>query len=587
MVGRFVATGIVASCMIGAQAAALVHYEVPPMSDVKRLPDTPVADGVKGGTVRIILAKDEYEPGSFVIEPLEDLGRVQLALTPFTNERGETLPADSLDLKVVKVWYQNRNAWNNYFGDTGFALCPELLLNDENLIRVDTAKTANYARLTAKDGSVTEQWINPPRQMDKVFWDWHNGGEAFTCMRPEFADADTLQPVELRKGERKQFFLTVRTGKETKAGVYRGAVEVKVKDEGEQRRKNSLHSIHVAVRVLDFVLPAPASYADETRLFDISFYTHDSIAEFTRLNGGDFELAKRQFAAVMKNRVAHGQTVNFCGHLLSPVEGDCTRAAMREAGMREDIAVGVVPYADSGFDVELEATARRSYAAVTNALGHGNVCAVYGDETGATTLRDNHRFYRAMRKAGYRLFLANTEKLFRLSACDYAGGWVNFSDAPDNDAMPLLWGRLPNDTTVAWYANQHVASENPAFNRRQNGLAAYLAGYTALCNYAHYNQPYNDDSTTYRPMCMTYVHAKGCIDTLQWEGFREGVDDIRYATKLVTLARKAAKSSDTTVREAGILALQQLALFDRKTGDPAACRREMTRHILKLIDLEK
>ena len=32
---------------------------------------------------------------------------------------------------------------------------------------------------------------------------------------------------------------------------------------------------------------------------------------------------------------------------------------------------------------------------------------------------------------------------------------------------------------------------------------------------------------------------------------------------------------------------QQLALFDRKTGDPAACRREMTRHILKLIDLEK
>ncbi|MBP8789015.1 MAG: hypothetical protein KBH41_16400 [Azonexus sp.] len=68
------------------------------------------------------------------------------------NERGQALPASALDLKFVKVWYQNGNAWWSYFGDSGVRLCPELLVNDEDLIRVDTEKKANYARLVEPDG---------------------------------------------------------------------------------------------------------------------------------------------------------------------------------------------------------------------------------------------------------------------------------------------------------------------------------------------------------------------------------------------------------------------------------------------------
>ena len=566
---------------------SLVHYAVPAMSDVKRLADTPVTDGVKGGTVKIILAKDEYEPGSFVLEPSADLGRVELKLSAFVNEKGEALPADAFDLKVVKIWYQNGNSWNNYFGDTGFTLCPELLLNDENLIRVDTSKTANYARITAKDGSVSERWINPPRQLDLTFWD-SRYGQGFACMKPGFEDAPTFQPVELKAGERKQFFLTVHSTKAMKAGVYRGAVEV-IAGKDSKRTTASVPSpaarIPVAVRILDFVLPAPATYKDETRLMNISFYTHDSIDECAWLNGGDRELAERQYAAIMKNRVAHGQTISHYQWLGNP-DCDKRRKAMREAGMR-DVAVGLAPFKDSGFDVELEGVARRSYAYVTNYFGHSDIFDVYGDETGLNQLRDNRKFLHAMRKAGFKFFLANTSKLFRNNAADYADGWVSYSDAPEDRQMGDEWNSLPNGTSIGWYAQQHVASENPAFCRRQYGLTPYLAGYTALSNYAHYNRPYNDDSTTYRPMCFTYVDAKGCIDTIQWEGFREGIDDMRYATKLVTLARKAALSKDVIRRDAGIHALQCLITFDRSAGDLAAIRREMTSHILNLIALEK
>ena len=141
---------------------------------------------------------------------------------------------------------------------------------------------------------------------------------------------------------------------------------------------------------------------------------------------------------------------------------------------------------------------------------------------------------------------------------------------------------MGTNTYCAWYANQHVGAENPELNRRQNGLAAYLSGYSALCNYAHHLGPYNDVSETYKPMVFVYGTADGVIDTLQWEGFREGVDDIRYATLMLSLAREAEASADVEVRYLAGKAKLLLARFDRKTGDLNAARGEMICFIERL-----
>ncbi len=100
-------------------AGQTVHYAVPPMSEKQRLPDAYPLDGVVNAPVRIIAARDEYEAGSFVVYPLSSLGKVTCELGAFTSADGKVFPKDNLDLKVVKVWYQNRNAWYSYFGDTG------------------------------------------------------------------------------------------------------------------------------------------------------------------------------------------------------------------------------------------------------------------------------------------------------------------------------------------------------------------------------------------------------------------------------------------------------------------------------------
>ena len=86
-------------------------------------------------------------------------------------------------------------------------------------------------------------------------------------------------------------------------------------------------------------------------------------------------------------------------------------------------------------------------------------------------------------------------------------------------------------------------------------------------------------------MVLAYGQYNGVIDTLAWEGYREGIDDIRYATLLKQLALKAAESSSVNVRYAGRKALQFFASLDPASSDLNATRLEMIDQILNLQDI--
>jgi len=87
-------------------------------------------------------------------------------------------------------------------------------------------------------------------------------------------------------------------------------------------------------------------------------------------------------------------------------------------------------------------------------------------------------------------------------------------------------------------------------------------------------------------MNFVYGHGGGVIDTLAWEGFREGIDDMRYATQLKLLARDAVASGDTGRKLTANKALQYLALLNRTEMDLEVVRAEMIEHILKLLALQ-
>ena len=170
----------------------VAFFAVPAMSDLMRLDDTWPDDGALGGTVRCVVAQDEFEACSFELFAFRDLDEVELSVDL-------ALPND---LRVVKLWFQNGNGWTSYFDDVGLKLVPELLLHDENLIRVTKEKggPANHARVR-RDGKDTWVWISSPKEMNPKEEPWQYD--------PGFADADRLLPVSLWKDSFKQFILTV------------------------------------------------------------------------------------------------------------------------------------------------------------------------------------------------------------------------------------------------------------------------------------------------------------------------------------------------------------------------------------------
>ena len=79
----------------------------------------------------------------------------------------------------------------------------------------------------------------------------------------------------------------------------------------------------------------------------------------------------------------------------------------------------------------------------------------------------------------------------------------------------------------------------------------------------------------------------GVIDTLSWEGFREGLDDIRYASTLILAAKTAEKSSNPAKRKKATEAIAFLDKLDAKNCDLSWMRLKIIRLIIELSDVEK
>ena len=573
-------------CFVGAALVALSGfgqvdwYAVDPLSEVRYMPDKAPANGEKGGVVRIIAAKDEYEPGSFVLVSDCDLGKVKLEMGELKTADGKVFPKGDVNLKNVKVWYQNGNAWISYFNDRKLYLCPELLLNDEDLIKVDTAKKWNYARLTEEDGTVHYQWLNPPEEIDvrrentPRNWTDRYVGCSFCCMKENFKDAAEFQGVTLEKGVHKQIWLTVKVGKDVCAGLYRG--EVKVKGEGEQR------NIPISLRVLDFELPKPGTYFDPAKPFGTRFNQYISLKHVMALNGGNRELAIRQIKAILRDFVEHGD--------VNPRYWD--REEHPEWGMEAGQDFGNAFYKPGDMLLVEKAEARYHARMLRRKLtercgGWYRPFMTWNNEIGLA-------MQRAIRDTG--IVRIYQDEGFRYAA-ESKYGYPSEAQLPDlywpaNEPSKASFDYVFKTSRLGaesgWYANQHVGVENPAFNRRQYGMGAYRAGFTCDANYAQHLAGWNDiGGGLYKNMMFVYGTGNGCVDTIAWEGVREGLDDIRYATLLQRLANPLLNSTDVEARYAAKLAMKTLADADGDDKDLTTLRLEMIRHIQRLMALKK
>ena len=547
-------------------ADKVTWFAVPAMSDVMRLEDTWPVDGDFAAPVRCVLAQDEWESCSFELFATEDLKDVELSV-----ELGV-----ANDLKVVKRWFQNGNGWVSYFDDVGLKMTPELLLHDENLIRVDEGdRPGNWARVR-KGGKDDYVWISAPKGLD---------AGAFNPYDEGFADAEKLQPVALRKDAFKQFFLTLHAAKDQKPGVYRGKVNVR-------RGAQALCQIPLEVRVLPFRLPLPGGYRDPGQAFMYSVMgAMPSLPQLTEGFGGDEAKAKVCFRAWLQSVYDHSI---FYAPGVGPDNEWCV-PMLKEIGFPLDPVFGhcFVPWFGLNFGgrmsyqqlMSAKDAAEECHAFYQRLLGHNNVMCGHGDEQGTAFVTAHREFFKYFEKYGLRIGCAGHDALMYKGG--YAYGYYPMGGEPQELEKMRPWLEMGAYPT-GFYASQHTGSENPQFTRNQHGLQSYLNGLTMAFNYEFAIGSFNDRvNELYKPMVIAYANGQGLMETIEYAGFREGCDDIRYATQLKLLAAECAASQSLEAKVTGKKALHFLAMLPRDRLDLNYVRMEMIAYILKMMDALK
>ena len=559
--------------------APLACYEVPALSSIARLPDTLPSDGRLGSQLRMVAAKGEYEPASFVIAPRSNVVKLVLKASPLSGPGGN-IPAANVDIKVVKCWYQGGTAWYSYFGDSNRReLVPELLLNDETLVRVDRKNKENYLRVGDK-----YTWISYPK--DKAT-------KAFNYLIEPVADSKTLQPVSLTKGENKQIWVTVNVPRAAAAGIYRGRIELIA--DGE-----NVGAMALAVRVLPFELPMPRTYCDLDLEYLVTLYG-TGLYEICDRVGIAREVADRQQRAIYENLLEHN-VFNCRADLKLAHREDRAQAIAdlkHELRMMRDAGFVMKPLLSRGWAYPAGEKNLEEYKAriddlvetLVDEVGHRDIYITSWDEAGVDRVKIMRERAEYTTAKGIKFWVTtHSGRHFDLAGycIDYAnhGGW------PSREHV-ATWHAL--GAKVASYAGPHTGPENPDVFRRMEGLARYKAYYDGSFNYIYFSglhpglyEKYKQNvwndlmGGAFRRMNLVYPTAGGMIDTIAWEGFREGIDDVRYATKLKQEAAKAIAGGEVDAVYTAKKALMWLELLDEKTADLNAARMEMIEYILKI-----
>ena len=574
------------------QKTPFICYVVPAISAVRRVPDSLPPDGKLEHQIEIVAAQGEFEPASFVIAPFADTAKFELKASELQGSKGK-IPAGCVDIKLVKCWWQAGTAWNSYFADpTRRELVPELLLNDESLIKVDMERKEHYLRVDYPDGPeyvwISYQYPETPKIEREHRFDY---------FREPVADSPALLPVKLESGQAKQFWVTVKVPEKTPGGIYEGSISLSADGvpSGE---------IAVKLRVLPFCLPDPRTYYDLDHDFYSTMYLLGSLPEHLKANGNNSELAEKRLRALYKNQKAHN-IYNYFGpdldsKALSGFPEDKERQALiiRNLGLVKDAGFKAplfAPFSASGSiglqgETGTEKLAQymkgaEEYLKITRRiLGHQDVYAWGAGEPGRKTILAQMPGWEALHGIGVKISSEAQPRHFPIAG--YAEDMVNMGGEHFTRECTAPWHALGQ--RVMSYASPHAGPENPALMRRTHGMMLYKAWFDGTCEmgWQGYRQNWLDFWNPYGyRITMVYPAKEGVIDTLHWEAFREGIDDIRYATKLKLLARDLIANKKGAVVDEAKKALLWLELYDEKSGDLNAMRLEMINYILKLNEL--
>ena len=558
-----------------------VDYEVqlllPPITDHVVLPTDPLPPVCSPlADMNLYGCRGQALPASFVITVVKPLQNVRIEAAQVRGG-GHSWPATAVDIHVVKDYYRNTIAAHR-------ATMPTLLVHDESFLAIDPAPTKDY-----------------PDRMANV-------------ARGPLRDADSLQPVDI--SQRKQFWVTIHIPDKAKPGHYETTLRI-VPQNSEAtafRLSIEVHPFELLPPMIEYSIYYPA-------------YLEASLPADSPHNFGN--LSAQQMLAEFRNMHAHGlDNPNIYDGPAVKDNGDLDFSKLdrildlrEQAGLRPRVLYLISPQIPRPFrpltDEEHQQVKTRVVAinAWAQARGYDEVFLAMHDESwGENLTRERHSMI-AIEEAGGSTFVAVnhppfyarvgdvlTRPVLKSSALftvdharkawstqeglrhmDEIGKAGSFTLMAENPGFrEAIDGMHRQGRKIFTYMNPMSGFPLPDLHRRNTGLGMWRVGFDGTMTWA-YTHIMGDKVNQQMIYGMVYRTENDVVDTLHWEGFREGVYDVRYLTTLMArLSEAAGRFPDDPIVEE---TWKWLRLVDVANGDLDAIRLEMARRIVALQDL--
>ena len=530
---------------------------VSPISGTPILASTTFSTLQCSSSVGVVATPGEDEPASLVIRSRALIGDLTVSVGDLVGESAR-IGHHVVDIKYVKVWYQAGTAWKSIKNTSpGRVLVPELLLNDDALIRVDTRERKNYLRLS--NGAYIDISANDV-QLSSV---------ALDTGRFTVSDSPSLLPLQLPPNESKQIWLTISVPINSSPGVYRGVVTLSSPGAGLQT------SVPISVRVLPFKLSNP--------VIEYSIYYRGQLDPTGRGAISSELKSSLQLRADFTDMRRHGVT----NPTIYQESGGASAfqellSLRREAGISNErlyhLGINSGDYS-SPSAMRLQYERFKALQGVARAAG-AKEFFVYGvDEAEPGAIRAQRAVWDKFHRLGAKMFVAAYE--FREAEAQYAGriDTVVLGIPPTRTSIASLQS---GGTRVFLYSQPQIGLEDPAIYRLNYGLNAWAFGFDGVMNYAYQHAMgsiWNDfDHPQFRDHVFAYPTSDGVVDTIAWEGFREGVDDVRYLSTLIELSRLSpGKAGEDLLK----------GIHDAGVRNPADARAQIINQILSICGMRR
>ena len=571
-----VAGAVLAGCLGQAQAGYRTYVVRPAINNDPILADEALPVQCRDETVmKLMCARGEYEPASFLVKTAQPLKQVMVKVSPLKGAAG-TLGSETVDVRVAQQFYQAVTWTCEAF--------PWVLVHDPGMMKI-----VDHTPKWVLD--MPGEFAGGPNRIPIA--KYRAGHSKINKLVKELIDTNTLQPGDVEDAQ--QFWLTVHVPQDARSGTYRGEVTITAAN-----AKPTTLTLEVAVPTFD-LQPPPFEYSayyptqlDRTDTTDAQREKYHPITE-------------EQYLAEARNMVMHGcMNPNL---YIGPEQDAAGKIQFTQLSrildLREKAGLpkGVVLYLMDGAGMTLKEGAlteeqkqrnievTKATVAFAKSRGYSGALFMGADEYSGEKLRAMNESYASVRAGGSGIWVANFGDFVDVSPdlerpiiahpgalmVDRDQQWqVPARDYLMNRAGLLKWDAgmwlMPHyqrlikfahgrGNKVFSYFDPQGGQQVPEQHRRHRGMGMWKSGLDGTMTWAYIhiwwptarpNDPaIKEGGVPHSQNAFVLRGPQGVLDTLGWEGYREGYDDARYLATLqdaIAKAKAAGKHAELVAR---------------------------------------